>query len=229
MKTRKNAIVEHLNFQIPVTQLKGPKGVGDMQAEKRDCNAPPTPDLKIWIRGRQTVLSDMGVSRRGKLLLGQSIGIVETNRFQLKFISRMKIVGVRVSVAYPRNKLKPEIPILCLWLYPRYRVHIYAFFLALRKKLTNLHAKSQISSFYSFQDDRVHSDGQTDGHGYIDSARDPDQECVYFLGSVTLPSACYILSAESSIVFYSSSNGYKNRIFCVKFDICWDTFILLYW
>jgi len=36
-KTRKNAIVEYLDYQIPVTQLsQGPKGNGDMQAAKRD-------------------------------------------------------------------------------------------------------------------------------------------------------------------------------------------------
>jgi len=34
--TRKNAIVQYLDYQIPVTQLKGPKGNGDMQASKRD-------------------------------------------------------------------------------------------------------------------------------------------------------------------------------------------------
>jgi len=32
---RKNAIVEYPDYQIPVTQLKGPKGNGDMQAAKR--------------------------------------------------------------------------------------------------------------------------------------------------------------------------------------------------
>jgi len=31
---------------------------------------------------------------------------------------------------------------------------------------------------------------------------------LYFMGSETLPSACYILSDESSIPFYSTSNGY---------------------
>jgi len=31
-----------------VTQLKGPKGKGDMQA----VNAPPTRDLSIWLCGR---------------------------------------------------------------------------------------------------------------------------------------------------------------------------------
>jgi len=30
------------------------------------------------------------------------------------------------------------------------------------------------------------------------------------MGSETLPSACYILSDEYSIPFYSTSNGYKN-------------------
>jgi len=34
--TRKNTIVEYLDYQIPVTQLKGQKGNGDMQAAKRD-------------------------------------------------------------------------------------------------------------------------------------------------------------------------------------------------
>jgi len=33
---------------------------------------------------------------------------------------------------------------------------------------------------------------------------------VYFTGSETLPSTCYILSRETSIPFYSTSNGYKN-------------------
>jgi len=31
------------------------------------------------------------------------------------------------------------------------------------------------------------------------------------MGSETLPSACYILSDESSIPFYSTSNGYNER------------------
>jgi len=33
---RMNAIVEYLDYQIPVTQLMGAKGNGDMQAAKRD-------------------------------------------------------------------------------------------------------------------------------------------------------------------------------------------------
>jgi len=34
LKTRKNAIVEYLDYQIPINQLKGPKGNGDMQVVK---------------------------------------------------------------------------------------------------------------------------------------------------------------------------------------------------
>jgi len=42
------------------TQLKGPKGDGDMQAARRHCNAPPIRYLNIWLCGRQTDLSGMG-------------------------------------------------------------------------------------------------------------------------------------------------------------------------
>jgi len=61
------------------------QGDEDMPAAKRDWNAPPTRNLNIWICGRQTDLSDMGV-RVGvaNFLLGQSIGIDETNTFRLK-------------------------------------------------------------------------------------------------------------------------------------------------
>jgi len=34
--TRKIAIVEYLDYKIPVTQLKGPKGNLDMKVAKRD-------------------------------------------------------------------------------------------------------------------------------------------------------------------------------------------------
>jgi len=34
--TRENARVEYLDYQIPVTQLKRPKGSEDMQTVKRD-------------------------------------------------------------------------------------------------------------------------------------------------------------------------------------------------
>jgi len=51
-KKRKNAIVEYLDYQIPVTQLKGQRENGDMQATKRDGNGPPTRGLNIWLCGR---------------------------------------------------------------------------------------------------------------------------------------------------------------------------------
>jgi len=41
------------------------------------------------------------------------------------------------------------------------------------------------------------------------TASDPDQEYIYFMGSETLPSACYIVSDESSTSFYSTSNRYN--------------------
>jgi len=44
---------------------------------------------------------------------------------------------------------------------------------------------------------------------YIYSQSAPDQEYMYFMGSETLPSACYKLSDESSIPFYSTSSGYN--------------------
>jgi len=52
--------------------------------------------------------------------------------------------------------------------------------LALRKKLRNLHAKSQLSSFCSFRDLSVHTDGRKDGQ--TDMAINPDQEHIYFMG-----------------------------------------------
>jgi len=48
-QTRKNAIVEYLDCQIHVNQLKVQKGNGDMQAAKQDWNAPPTPDHNTWL------------------------------------------------------------------------------------------------------------------------------------------------------------------------------------
>jgi len=38
-----------------------------------------------------------------------------------------------------------------------------------------------------------------------------DVNQIYFMGSETLPSACYILSDDSSIPFYSTSNGYNKE------------------
>jgi len=74
-KTRKNAVVEYLDYQIPVTQLRKP-------------NPPPTRDLNIWLSGRQTDLSAMGV------IVGVAnfcLGIDETNTFQLNLKSQFYI------------------------------------------------------------------------------------------------------------------------------------------
>jgi len=50
----------------------------------------------------------------------------------------------------------------------------------------------------------IRTDGQTD------MARSTRLVILaYFMGSETLPSACYILSDESSISSYSTSNGYN--------------------
>jgi len=47
------------------------------------------------------------------------------------------------------------------------------------------------------------------------------------MGSETLPSACYILSDESSILFYSTSNGYKNRYDAISLNINnWETLLI---
>jgi len=48
-------MVEYLDYQIPGTQLKTLKGA------KRDCSAPPTRYLDIWLFGRQKDLSVMDV------------------------------------------------------------------------------------------------------------------------------------------------------------------------
>jgi len=40
---------------------------------------------------------------------------------------------------------------------------------------------------------------------------------IHFMGSETLPSASYILSDESSIPFYSTSNGYNNYLIVVLY------------
>jgi len=47
--------------------------------------------------------------------------------------------------------------------------------------------------------------------GQWSSASDPDQEYIYFIGLETLPSTCYILSDDSGIPFYSTSNWFKNN------------------
>jgi len=52
---------------------------------------------------------------------------------------------------------------------------------------------------------------RTDGHGKIDKTSDPELEYIYFIGSETLPSAYYILSDDSSILFYSTGNRYRKH------------------
>jgi len=73
----KNAIVEYLDYQTPGTRLKGPKGNGDMQAAKRS---------QYMVKWAVDRFRRYGRSKgRGKLFFGQSIGIDETNTYQLKF------------------------------------------------------------------------------------------------------------------------------------------------
>jgi len=52
----------------------------------------------------------------------------------------------------------------------------------------------------------------------IDSASDPDQEYIHFMGSETLSSICYIIFDKSNIPFYSTSNGYNNKNQIVRKD-----------
>jgi len=60
------------------------------------------------------------------------------------------------------------------------------------------------------------------------STSDPDQEYIYFMGSETLPSACYILSDESSIHFYSTSTGIKTRFSSSQMKMFVPLFVGLY-
>jgi len=47
------------------------------------------------------------------------------------------------------------------------------------------------------------------------------------MGLETLPTACYILSDESSIPFYSTSNGYNNSYFqYIQVTLLWWSFLL---
>jgi len=47
IKARKNAIVEYLDYQIPGTELKGPKGNGDMQ-EQSEVEMRNLPVISIY-------------------------------------------------------------------------------------------------------------------------------------------------------------------------------------
>jgi len=74
-------------MQTAKHKLKGSKGNGDMQAAKRDWNAPPTRDVNIWFCGRLTDLSVMGVR----------VGVANFFSFNISvkifFFSGMNIVG----------------------------------------------------------------------------------------------------------------------------------------
>jgi len=70
--------------------------------------------------------------------------------------------------------------------------------------------ESQLLSFQSFRDLSAYTERQTDGHGWNNSAIDADEAyTVYFIGSETLASTCYIHPEEYNVFFNSTSNGYK--------------------
>jgi len=77
--------------------------------------------------------------------------------------------------------------------------YIYSWSIPMSRKLKNLHAKSQISSFYSFRGLGVHTDGQTDRRTRSTQLVIPIKIIyyIYFISSKTLPSTWYILSDES--------------------------------
>jgi len=133
--TRKNAIFEYLDCQIPVTQLKGQREmeICKQQSEIKMRHLPTIDRFKRY--GSE--------SGRGQFFLDQSIGIDETNTFQLTFYILNencrrhrfgRFVNVRVGVAYLRNRL------------------------ALLTRLRNLNLRSHFSIFDSFRDIRVHTD-----------------------------------------------------------------------
>jgi len=100
----------------------------------------PTISIYGYMGGRQ-IYALRAFEWAWQTFLGQSIGIDETNTFQLKFFIQhencgrhrlRRLVGVRVGVAYSHNKL------------------------ALRTRLRNLNLKSEFSIFDSYRDIRVH-------------------------------------------------------------------------
>jgi len=76
--TRNNAIVEYLDYQIPVTQEMGPKGNRDMQRPKGngDMQAPKANGDSSKARLRLDRFKRYGRYRCGR---DQSIGIDETS------------------------------------------------------------------------------------------------------------------------------------------------------
>jgi len=57
----------------------------------------------------------------------------------------------------------------------------------------------------------IWTDGQTDMPRSTRLVIQIKNICIYFMGSETLPSACYILSDESGIPFCSTINGYTKN------------------
>jgi len=141
--------------------------------------------------------------------LDQSIGIDKTNTFQLKFCiyhencgrHRLgRFLGVRVGEALiiRTNKILKYVGARRIRAFRGVRVGV-APCMPSPNILTFM--VSEISAFI-----------RTDGHGKIHSPSDPDEEYVYYMGSEALPSIfSYFLSDESSIPFYSTSNGYSFR------------------
>jgi len=77
--------------------------------------------------------------------------------------------------------------------YPIRPVPTYVLRAAKRRTCTKFHQdSSKTERLVCIETDRQ-TDGQTDGYGYIDSARRPDQEYIYFMGSDTPPSRRYKL------------------------------------
>jgi len=73
----------------------------------------------------------------------------------------------------------------------------------LQRRPKILHGRSKHSSSNSFRDLSVHTDGRI----WLDRfGSDPDQKYIYFMGSERLPITCYVLSVESNIPCYSTSN-----------------------
>jgi len=75
---------EERYFRVPVTQLKEPKGNGDMQARLKCTTYPWSQYMVMWAVDRFKRYGRK--SGRGNLFLDQSIGNDENNTFQLKFL-----------------------------------------------------------------------------------------------------------------------------------------------
>jgi len=109
--------------------------------------------------------------RVANIFLGQWTDFDETNTYQLKYFSSMEIMGATGLGG--------------LW----------ALEWAWHPAETNLRcagisgicmANPSVVALIVFE---ISAFIRTDGHGKIDSAYDPDQEYIYFMGSETLPSA----------------------------------------